>query len=317
MLEINNEDNSKFVYVTLDKNDIVWYSYNNYRAVSTNTGIDDFVESSEFVKSRSKFRIIGNKQNIKLINKLFVKKCLGHIHSIEICSPNIIKDSSKLDPEQLIFILKSIKRNPSIGRWHPLSPFEYPVYLMVEKISNKQAQNNKVIKYLVKFHPAWKEINFMSPININSLINIIYYIIEPRWFINPRKPNSFSKFEQYFGLRSYNVDFVYNTIKETNSNENKRLHDIVNVWYPNLIDDFDYDNNPSCFLYRIFKFYGVSAIGKLKTSRYALKYIILNWLDKINYLNYGKRGLYFVPEHFFYKNEEIQAYIRYIEGGKK
>lgn len=287
--------------VHVDKDNTVWFIAGDGAPRCSYKNADKFF-SEKSIKLYQAVRLIGSKDNADLLIGLFYLHLKGEINGLQVCSPLLVAGDKQSTPEQLLLTMRCWEGKPSsIGGWHNFDDKDYYHYLLTVKTRRKDPDWLD-IRETLKSHPAWVGLSFIKHLDLDKTAKLLGLIVDPRWYIDPDKPDKSSKLESYLGLTPSTQRNV------TNGQDSGRTHTrcklVLEAWQKS---EPQYDD-PADFLWRVWKHHNGGWFADLRTSQTFISFLRLVWLNQL----YKGRGL-FVPEYFFHNREdESEAYKDYL-----
>lgn len=285
----------------------VWYA----RGINTckNSGqiADSFLLSPVVSGMGLTFRILGVPQNAELICALYLRRYKGEVRSVEIAGPNILDNQHELhDPETVLMRMRSALVAPACGGWHSLTLHDYPTYAMLARMTrNNFVFDDQAASYL-HMHPAFRAMAFIPTLVASEAAKLLVTTIDPRWYIDRRRPDRIKKLELFLGLTPAIQEKVSNPKKILTKAREFRCATVLNSWKSLPYDKVD-TKLPENFLYRIWQAAGSDYYGDLRASQAFLRYLNDNWLSVLENRKGIKDGL-FAPNLYFKTPAEIESY---------
>jgi hypothetical protein len=196
-----------------------------------------------------------------------------------------------------------------MGGWHALTDREYAGYSLTALLNAGPADAHHVAELLAQ-HAAWPALSFITHLDLQATAQVLAEIGDPRWFIDPERPDSMSRLRSYFGLPPADGG-------KMSARRTLRRDLLKRAWARPFADI----KEPGAFLWRYAKCHHSSARAELATSQYFLAYLRHTWLDALcgdavrAYVRAGSpirhdQGL-FIPGHFFKRPADADAYARH------
>jgi len=285
----------------------VWAGCNGYLAIDTQLQPEVFVREGMF-QHASKVRVIGCRQNADLIVKAFAQQHGDYaIHQeVRIVSPAICLSQHRLnDPE---FVLQRLWQ-PGLNAmtpwsWHPMENGDYTAYLLASTMQKEGDEPGDIFLRTFQYHPAWAACSFVPTSDMWEAGKLAVEIVDPRWYNHPERPQRSSKLMSYLGLNPANCNAVWDGPAVGIKQARARL--VADAWFGNYqghnIDE------PSNFLWRIFRHHGENGKGLLLASKAFVQFVKLVWLQ---YLLPSRH--IFDPEVFFKHEYEVEAFKSHLQ----
>lgn len=291
----------EYVKLTLDSHNKLWFLDGKFLPRLYKGRVSNIFKNFPF-RNRN-VRVVGFKNNIKLVIKLYELKRKNIINSLQICGPDRYFYYFRENRiEELLFCIRSVSDNYYFGGWKEFSLKEYPSYAIYSIFNDihDDAYKDKIYHFL-KFHPAWPYWSFVSNINIDCLASVVSHIIDPRWFLDFSSRVELAKIERYFGLTGK----IYKNIVsgKCRGGVRTRYLDLLNCWKGKIPDK----NSKGSFVWDYWFRAKNSDTADLYASRYFLKFLFLSWLDSLS----SRQETFFVPRYFFNNKKYTEEFIKY------
>lgn len=299
----------------LDDNMVVWYSDGDGPPTNSGKNLTGFMLTPTFNMAQ-RIRLLGTHRNAHLIASLFAFKLKGQLASVEVGSPLICTAAQRSKPERVLLAMREANKAASLGGWHEVEIPEYHGYALISQMQKFNYVDSHAMR-LLKNHPAWKALSFVSNICSVSCCYLLYTIIDPRWYIDPRHPGRVSKLNASLGLTP-KVSAAYELLLAAKPYPSVRGLDtyetVLNCW-KNGFPTGDALKLPGNFLWRVRLLTEKQDKADLRASQVFVAYLRHNWLDAL-YADKQKEPL-FVPEHFFKHPTEIEAFKAHMSKAAK
>lgn len=300
---------SSSIKVHTDSAGNVWYLAGDGQPKPAGTKLNRFLES-KLVRDFGAIRLVGARRNVKTIVESYFVKITGKLDSIQLCSPQICPTDVQNSPEAALRAMRRWDGRPaSIGGWHEMTENDYVSYMLAHKLQTAKTCNDD-IRRLAKDHIAWPALSFIPTINRDAAIQLLCTLLDPRWYIDPDKPDKGARIESFLGLHPKTQRGV------SGDGPRWRLHNlcelVMRCWKP--VDLVPYSpgtmENPRNFVLRVWQHHGKGYLGDLRASQYFINYLRLTWISGL----YGKRTgeALFVPEYFFGPRDESSAFNAFM-----
>lgn len=285
----------------------VWYSRGIGVSKNSEQIVDSFLLSPIVSGMGLTFRLLGVKQNAELICALYLRRYKGEVRSVEIAGPNILDNQYELqNPELVLQRMRSAVVSPACGGWHQLAMHDYPTYAMLARMTRTNYSFDESVESYLHMHPAYKAASFIPTLSAPDIAKTLINIVDPRWYVDRRRPDRIKKLELFLGLTPSIQEQVSNKKKLLTKNRQFRCASLLASWKTKLVEDVDL-KDPANFLYRIQQAAGGGPKGDLRASQAFLRYINNNWLAALENRRGARDGL-FAPNLFFKTPAEIESY---------
>jgi hypothetical protein len=294
----------------------VWYSRGINAIKNSEQIVDSFLLSPVVSGIGLTFRVLGVQQNAELICALYLRRHKGEVRSIEIAGPNILDNQSELrSPELTLQRMRMAAVAPACGGWHQLTMHDYPTYAMLARMLRTNYEYDDSVQQYFQLHPTHKALNFIPTLSPEAAAKFLIYVVDPRWYIDRRRPDRIKKLELFLGLTPAVQSKVSNSKKILTKTREFRCASVLNSWKTQKPEDVDF-KNPSNFLYRIYQASGCGEKGDLRASQAFVRYVNDNWLASVENRKGARDGL-FAPNLFFKTPAEIESYVHHMKLPKK
>jgi hypothetical protein len=294
----------------------VWYSRGISAPKNSEQIVDSFLLSAPVTGIGLVFRLLGVPQNAELICALYLRHYKGEVQSIELAGPNILDRREEMaDPAVTILRMRSAVVAAACGGWHRLTLHDYPTYAMLARMLRTNFVYDDTTETYFNLHPAHKALTFIPTLSAESAAKMLVNVIDPRWYIDRRKPERIKKLELFSGLTPAIQNRVSNKSCLLHKPRELRCSMVLDTWKTKSPDEVD-DKNPANFLYAIWKANGGGAKGDLRASQAFLRYLAYNWLAGLEKRSGVKDGL-FAPELFFKTGAQCVAYKEHMQKAHK
>lgn len=285
----------------------VWYARGISAVKNSDQIVDSFLLSPIVAGVGLTFRVLGVQQNAELICALYLRRYKGEVRSIEIAGPNILDSQYELrSPELVLQRMRTATVAPAAGGWHQLTMHDYPTYAMLARMLRTNYEYDESVQQYFQMHPAHKALNFIPTLSPADTAKMLINVVDPRWYIDRRRPERIKKLELFLGLTPAVQAKVSNSKKLLTKTREFRCAAVLNSWKSQPIETVDL-KNPANFLYRIYQAAGGGEKGDLRASQSFVRYVNDNWLASVENRKGARDGL-FAPNLFFKTPAEIESY---------
>jgi hypothetical protein len=294
----------------------VWYARGINTCKNSEQIVDSFLLSSVVSGMGLTFRILGVPQNSELICALYLRRYKGEVRSVEIAGPNILDSQHELqDPATVLMRMRSATVSPACGGWHSLTLHDYPTYAMLARMTRNNFVFDEQAESYLHMHPAFRALSFIPTLTEADAAKLLVTTIDPRWYIDRRRPERIKKLELFFGLTPAIQEKVSNPKKMLTKAREFRCAAVLNSWKSKLYEEVDV-KKPENFLYRIWQAAGGGYYGDLRASQAFLRYLNDNWLAVLENRKGVRDGL-FAPNLYFKTPAEIESYEYHMKKSVK
>jgi hypothetical protein len=294
----------------------VWYARGISTPKNSEQIVDSFLLSSQVQGLGLTFRLLGVPQNAELICALYLRHYKGEVRAIELAGPNILDCRDALEnPAATILQMRSAVVAAACGGWHRLTLHDYPTYAMLARMLRTNFVYDDTTETYFNLHPAQKALSFIPTLAAEHAAKMLINIVDPRWYIDRRRPERTKKLELFSGLTPAIQNRVSNKTCLLHKPRELRCAVILDSWKTKEPNAVDYEN-PANFLYAIWKSNGGGPRGDLRASQAFLRYLTDNWLAGLERRTGVKDGL-FAPELFFKTKEQCVVYKEHMQKVQK
>lgn len=314
-----NQDEQALKIHTDPKTGFVWYCDRTNPIICSNLKPSEFENTTVF-KSTKHIRLIGSKENAKLIVQLhWLKKETGKLKKVEVCSPLVcLNTSERKDPEAAIFEMRRWNYPASLGGFHETNENDYYQYLLTHEVNKPDYEFNDHIKRLLKLHPAWPYLSFIGHLDILLAAKLLALIIDPRWYIDFDEPDSGAKLRGYLGLTPKTQAFVSGEPNSSHGIHADRCRLVLDTWKTSESVEGKDLHFPTYFLWRIYKTNEKTEYkADLRTSQSLISFLRHTWISELCSDSHKGKDALFIPAYFFKLEEEVKYFEQHIFNYKK
>ena len=292
----------------------VWYAKGINVPQNSGQQINEFLNSNTISGLGMAFRLLGVARNAALICALHLRRYKGEVRAVEIAGPNILDCRQDLDcPTRALQKMRAAKASPAAGGWHRLNMHDYPTYAMLSRLAENKYVFDESAESYFQMHPAYKALTFIPTLSPESITYTLTTIVDPRWYIDQRRPERIKKLELFLGLIP-SVQAQVSDEKKLKKERQFRCLRVLHSWKTRPENEVDLQD-PANFLYRIYIAAGRGPRGDLRASQCLLRYVNDNWLAALD-TRKGARDELFAADLFFKTPAEISAYKKHMKSAK-
>lgn len=289
-------------------NGIVWYASGISPAECSNQSSADFLDSHIVNHINLSVRLLGIARNANLISALYARKKHRKLGSIQVAGPNVCESPLELDDPALTFRrMREAFVAPSCGGWHEMTDIDAAVYSLILRIQQEAEWFDILGRVYYELHPIYKSMQCVTTISHQAVAHLMTVIIDPRWYVDRRKPENATKLKLFLGLTPKTQRMVSDSANIVFRGRTLRCAMVLNCWRTQSPDSVDYDE-PGNFLWRIWRNAGGGAKGDLRASQAFIGYLQTHWLQAFTAAR-GVTSELFLPDRFFKTDAEKQAYF--------
>jgi hypothetical protein len=299
----------------------------------------DGLVAQSWIQDADKIRLLAGSYNAALITALHSSRCsVKKPRSVLLGNPDLVPDPQKR-LSAIFGRMDGWEMSPSLGGWRELTDKDYVTYALVGVLQKSSGKLNNLAERLLRAHPAWPAVSFLSDTNLEAVCQLICQILDPRWHVDPAKPDARKRLLSRLGLGHSGLTNIEAILEDDDDKAGPRCDVarlVLDAWtggdyvQPEAIDAHS-------FLWRIAQGQP-GAKGLLAASKVFLTFLHDVWLDNltpmrqyepvtkklgvkrptsVNYLRMVKAKCYspqlFVPEHFFGSALELKAWRSHTE----
>jgi len=289
---------------------VVWAQTGTRPPCNTGLSVAEFLTQAPL--ARASARVLGCRENAPLIVFLYQMRARGRLASVQVASPLVGRITSEREnPAWLLNRMRTFRQRQSLGGWHEVGEVEILSYILATLF--QKGEHHHTLELLC-VHPAWSALEFIPHLDAFKAAELLSLILDPRWYIDPEKPNRSGKLHRHLGLYPAAITAIRRGRVTTDPVRRCKL--ALECWKTaEGPGEAAADGTPGYFLWRRWSArYDNSEIADLRTTQALMTYIRLNWLDglyRARAIGAGKLivgdGL-FVPEYFFQDKAEVDAF---------
>ena len=295
-----------------DSNGHVWYSRGIGAPKNSLQIVDSFLLSPVANGMGLLFRLLGVPQNAELICALYLRHYKGEVRAVELAGPNILDCRDEINnPSGVILRMRGANVSSACGGWHQLTLHDYPTYAMLARMLRTNFVFDDTAATYFNLHPAHKALSFIPTLSQEAAAKLLIHIIDPRWYIDRRRPERIKKLELFSGLTPAVQTRVSNKTCILKKAREFRCASVLDTWKTQPYEAVD-AKDPANFLYRVWHAAGGGCHGDLRASQAFLRYLNDNWLAGLERRTGLRDGL-FAPDLFFKTPVEAAAYTEHMQ----
>jgi hypothetical protein len=289
-------------YAHVDSVGLVWSAGQNEIAALSAFDVDEFVDGLK-LSDDCTWRIIGAQQNVNLIARLYQELLAAEI---QLATPRLVGARRNLsDGRYSIFCAQQSQLPRSAGGWNKLSEQQASIYNLATY--QRSSDSLQLFSDVISEHWFCKLLSFIPGLYLPAVAEIATAVLDPRWFIDPKKPDRCSALKRYLGISPAVVKAM---LAGASSPLHQRCKLTHAAWYTSI--DPKQIVKPGHFLHRILYKRGGKLDGWVSATNKFVEFFNRAWLDQLSKTeNKNKADAMFLPELFF-KNSEVEAYADYV-----
>lgn len=297
---IRDEDTLK---LHTDVDGTIWYADGNREPLRSGLDAQQFLARLE-QHSKLNLRVLGLTENSRLIARLLARS--DRDWRVELAGPVALETiAERRDPRVTLYRMRQLRLAPSLGGWHAATDADLKAYMLVEAVTTGQPYD-----VLVTQHPAWHDVTFLPTPDADACASMLGHLIDPRWFIDPLKPERLSQATSYMGLIPKVMTDVFTGNVKPNSGSHQRCAAVFHAWWrPGQPNPEPADmERPNHFIWRNYRANGHGPKGALRASQKFLDYVLRTWLQQILCLSPGHRQQELFSPDAMLQALEVKAY---------
>lgn len=276
--------------VHIDERGLVWYLHGDRTPACSGMDQRGFMEDN-LHRRIGRIRLAGTRTNAALICALYAAKQEGDLACVQVCSPMAIAGRAATASESL-FRMRSWCAAPSQGGWHDVTSKECASYVLAALSQQERPSDANMVGSL-RNHPVWRATSFIQHLDQLKLAHLISHIVDPRFYVDRRKPDSIAKLESFLGV--------------SHAGKHERFKLALDAWggRGRPLDCVA----PSMFLWRLYDLavQQKHANPAQVVTRVFIAFLRNTWLDAL-YPRPAWGEPLFVPKYFFRDKLEVEAF---------
>lgn len=308
MSKTDTERDERTIKAHVDRTGIVWIAEGADPPKSTGANSMQFLTDTR-TRKLFRYRVLGTRLNSYLIHGLYSQSYREEIDAVEVASPLAVSRSKcRQHPTETLSAMRLWDRAPSCGGWTKVGKAESVAYALSVELNNRTEHSGEIVANLLCAHPVWRFLEDIPGIRPTHIAMTLALILDPRFFVDPVKPNRSSRLQTYLGLDPKIHRYLAGSTQEVAIDIRRQQHAelIATAWVQQLkMFEHEPDCTGSAFLYRTWSKAGCGWKGLLKGSQRLISYIKHLWLDSL-YKDRAWKDPLFVPEYFFKEERELR-----------
>jgi len=266
----------------LDATGHVWSQRAKQSPRRTRLTVTDFINYADL---QGRVHVIATPENVPLIVSLWKERDRFPEMQLHVGTPRMIEHTVKIG-DALSAAATAPPLAPSLGGWHPFTDQDAISYELASLYCKDPRYDQRVAE-LAKQHPVWPLVGFISTINCVGLGYWLGAVRDPRWYVNPKDPNSTSPMEKYLGLwPKLQHQLILDDVKALRSRTGLRCAITKSCWLPATDAEMaacDLED-PRNFLLRILvaRCPEQPAVGIIRASQVFTRFVRALWLSQLS-----------------------------------
>lgn len=289
---VTDENSNK---LCVDRRGIVWVQPGLEAPIDTEQSPQAFVRGLPL--TTKPVRVLGAQHNASLVCALLE---LGPPNlTIQLASPRACPTRRMLiEPLAALHFMRLWRASRAAGGWRAATRADLLVYKLAARygdapVARLRGTARRTAVELLAEHPVWPALTFMPSIEFDLLAQVVGRLRDPRWYIDPRKPDRCSALMAYAGLEPKRVSAPTDLTRA-----------LLMSWASSPADP----EHPGAFVWRTYAHAGGGDRGWLRATQRLLLYLRLTWLAATDVTGQWQ----FVPELFFKTEFEIEAFQQHM-----
>ena len=309
----------------------VWESDGHGAPHDTLMKVTDYCRREAW-RSADVVRLLGSPENVELILSLWEARQRGELADVQLASPVLCHDrGERRDPNTVFLRMRSSYLPPSCGGWHSMSPLDYASYALAAALRASEGRYTVEVRNCLWAHPVWPAARFPRFISRPALATLLGELLDPRWYIDPDRPNGTRRLLGFLGLNPRTQAGVMSLGRPNPMHDRCKL--VHRCWSrPPLHIGLTYrqdwrpaeasqpglaiGDDPRDFLWRICYSRKDPVIGHVRASQQFAIFLQQTWLQSLSQASSQAHEV-FVPEHYFRWSSESAAFRRHFAGFDK
>lgn len=308
----NTDRDARALKVHYDKSGrSLWYILGNGTCVQYGGWWRNFTEEAIF-NNAPYVRFIGGPDNSVFVSHAYEIKRLKQSKAVEVCSPMVCATAAERNnPEQVLMNMRRWKWPSSLGGWHEVDTKCYQAHKLAAAYTLSNSGSSENLIRILLGHPAWPSLSFIGHIDKYKCVQLLSLLVDPRWYIDFKDPDSGAKLKAFLGLTPKTQGYINGQSGFSGGLHADRCKLVMDCWKTSDQPPKDV-HHPKNFLWRIWQEHGSGYIADLRTSQAFVSFLRHTWLDE---LYVGKRpgDPLFIPEYYFKVPEDAQFYKKHLE----
>lgn len=289
------EDTTLKLHTAPDGN--IWFAEGNCEPRNSNMTLSDITSHEMWQRSVVPVRVLGTRPNARLLVRLYEARKQLRIGRFEVAGPQVCETRRELlNPEITLYRMRQCLMPASLGGWHAFDEVDLTSYrLAAASFTSPIVTATEVVLQLLQQHPLWRPLSFIPTLNAGSCALLVASIVDPRWFIAARKPNSVARLRRFLGLHpgvTINTSDPYSLRRQL----------VQACWRNQQPDSVDIER-PENFLWRVDR-----EAGELRASQYFVFYLFHVWRNALA----SARGGLLDMESLFKTPSEAAAFRQHL-----
>lgn len=271
--------------------------------------VAEFAKQS-VVRAATRVMLLGMPSNANLICELHYNKQMSPAecgYVLRVGTPSVCGRQTPPTADYVLHQMATLAKYPSsCGGWHDVSASDYVAYGLIRELELSGDRYVGRIPAILRAHPAWPAVSFIPSMDERTTAIMLAQIIDPRWYIDPSKPNRIGRLRSYMGMWEPNMRELASG-NELPGRHFKRAQAVWRSWATGPNESRRTQSDPESFLLRKLATSATQHMGMLKASALYLHFLRDVWLDAVT-----PGSTLFVSKYFFKHQSEATAYDRHV-----
>lgn len=263
--------------------------------------------ASAYVAQAARIRLLGTRDNTAMLVALLDTLDQRAAGTVRVGGPRVCPPGIPADRPAIILQQMKMGALPgSMGGWHVLTAREQPVYELIHAL---QRNDDKAASYWLGQHPAWPALSFVPRCSMWHAVRLVARIIDPRWYIDPRKPDARGALYRYLGLTEQYMRHALSSEYTQAHGATQRAKLVLDTWAScNSLPQGEHLFAPENFIWRRCQTSSNQVRALLRGCQRFVWFLRDVWLSNVT-----GRDL-FVAKYFFDSAEEADSYEQHVAG---
>jgi len=307
-----------------DRDGAVWFLDGKRSPTCSGEAVDTFLDM-RLIQGRT-IRLLGTQENAALATALYHAKVDGVVANVQLAGPLVCATQAERgDPARTLWRMRQCRLPGSLGGWHTMRHAEFATYALIRQLRVDGCVTEAVYNWL-RSHPVYRSLRFIGTLHEQNLAILLATLVDPRFYVDLRKPDRSSKWFAFLGLTPRTQTAVDKPHQAAVWDQYRHRCKLTKAcWHPGGSDlqvsaslrtlATLCETGPRHFLWRIWKAQDDKSRATLRASQAFATFLRYVWLDAVTpYAAAGGERL-FSPELFFAGRageDELEAYREFV-----
>lgn len=211
------------------------------------------------------------------------------------------------DPQKILHNMRRCTAGASVGGWIQVTEQVIPALRCC--LDRSRVVGAAIHQQL----PFWKDMEFLSDIDLRQFVNLVALIKDPRWFLTPEDTTSYKKLFLYLGLTPRHMDAAMGMNHSTQ--QVRRCYTALRTWQPAGVLPPDGELKPSQFLWGVWRKYRMPVPANLRATQAFVEYLVRVWHKRLFNAGHPHAELLFDPTVYFTKAAAEAYQLHLVSAG--